>query len=106
MPFIIHFPFLKPNGLTFFPFILLKEKQFKNNISLINHESIHLRQQMEMLIIPFYVVYFFHYLLNLVISGSHDIAYRNIVFEREAYDNANNPSYLESRRAYSFFKYL
>ena len=52
--------YLVPNGydgLTIFPFIFLKVNDFKDDYVLINHEKIHLKQQLEILIIPFYLVY-------------------------------------------------
>ncbi len=44
-------------GLVFSPFLILKNKDLKNNLNLINHERIHLIQQLELLIIPFYFIY-------------------------------------------------
>ena len=44
-------------GLTLYPFILLKTKAMKQNIIVINHEKIHLRQQIELLIVFFYIIY-------------------------------------------------
>jgi len=44
-------------GLAFFLFLILKSKDLKNNLNLINHERIHLIQQLELLIIPFYFIY-------------------------------------------------
>jgi len=38
-------------GLTLFPFIFLRTKNLKENPTLIHHEKIHLRQQLELLII-------------------------------------------------------
>lgn len=43
----------KISGITLFPFILLRKKELRRNQILINHEKIHLRQQLELLIIPF-----------------------------------------------------
>lgn len=44
-------------GLTIFPFVFLKEKNLKVDKTLINHERIHLRQQLELLIFPFFICY-------------------------------------------------
>jgi hypothetical protein len=59
-----------------------------------NHEFIHFRQQIELLIIPFYILYLLNYLINLIRYHKHTEAYRNILFEREAYENDSNLSYL------------
>lgn len=45
------------SGITLFPFIFLKRKDMLENKVLINHEKIHLRQQIELLIVPFYAFY-------------------------------------------------
>lgn len=69
----------------------------------INHESIHTEQMKEMLYIPFYIWYAIEWLVKLFCEGN---AYRNISFEREAYDNQDNLEYLKTRKHYSWFKRL
>ena len=54
-------------GITIFPFIFLKYQALKGNKVLINHEKIHLRQQLELLIIPFFLVYGIEFLCRLTI---------------------------------------
>ena len=44
-------------GVTLWPFIVLKEDSLKEDHALVNHERIHLRQQLELFIIPFYIWY-------------------------------------------------
>lgn len=73
---------------------------------LINHEKIHIKQQLELLWLPFFIWYFVEYLVRLVQYRNWNIAYRNISFEREAYQNEYNPNYLLTRERFSFFKYL
>ncbi|RZK84416.1 MAG: hypothetical protein EOO98_16755, partial [Pedobacter sp.] len=51
-------------GMAVFPFILLKSERFKSDTEIINHEKIHLRQQLELLILPFYILYLINYLFN------------------------------------------
>ena len=103
---VIHLPLLKVDGMALFPFILVRKAAHKTNPVLINHEKIHLAQQMELLIIPFYMLYLAHYILNLVRYREHDKAYRNIVFEREAYRMESRPGYLKSRRFWAWVKFL
>ena len=74
-------------GLTIFPFMFLKHKVLRDNSILINHERIHLRQQIELLVIPFFVVYTVEFLCRLIQYKKWTLAYRNISFEREAYTN-------------------
>ena len=95
-----------PNGMALFPFILLEKEAFRHNKVLIHHETIHLRQQLELLIVPFYVLYGLNYLVNLFVYRDHYRAYRNICFEREAYAHERNLNYLKKRYWFSAFKYI
>jgi hypothetical protein len=94
------------NGLTIFPFVFLKNKDLKLNRVVLNHEKIHLRQQLELLIIPFYIWYILEFFIRLLYYRNWHLAYRNISFEREAYRNENNFKYLKQRRFWRFLKYL
>ena len=82
-------------AISFYPFIFIAHG-VKITKELINHEKIHLQQQKELLIIPFYI----WYLIELKTKG-----YMNISFEKEAYKNDDNLEYLNQRKIYSFFKY-
>lgn len=97
---------MKISGITLFPFIIIQRKEDKKNAVLINHERIHLRQQLELLILPFYILYLMEYFLNLVYYKNTHKAYRSISFEREAYDNEDNFNYLKNRGLFSFLNYL
>jgi len=70
----------------------------------INHERIHIRQQLELLLLPFTIFYILMYLWGLMRGMSRREAYRNILFEREAYRNMYNLEYLQERRIFSFLK--
>ena len=72
----------------------------------INHETIHTKQGQELLWIGFYLWYIIEYLIRLVIYRDTWMAYKNISFEREAYSNQSNLSYLNRRKHYSWFKYI
>ncbi|WP_303319115.1 hypothetical protein Q4Q34_03545 [Flavivirga abyssicola] len=101
--------YLVPNGytgLTIFPFVFLKSKHLEKHTVLINHESIHLKQQSEMLVIPFYLVYAIEFLIRLFQYKNWDLAYKNISFEREAYANEFNLDYLKHRPFWGFLKYI
>lgn len=93
-------------GLTLYPFIFLKRKDLKGNPVLINHEKIHLKQQLELLIVFFYLFYFIEWLVRLAIHRNTSKAYQNISFEREAYKNEHNLEYLTTRKKWSFLSYL
>jgi|SRR5690554_1541678 len=93
-------------GITLYPFILLKYLEDKDNPTLINHEKTHLRQQLEMLILLFYVWYGFEFLIRLLQYKDRKAAYRNISFEREAYQREKDLDYLKKRSFWKFLKYI
>ncbi|WP_415328445.1 hypothetical protein [Chryseobacterium sp. MMS23-Vi53] len=97
---------LKINGIALFPFIFIRRLEDKENNVLINHEKIHLRQQLEMLIIFFYIFYVIEYYYWVFKLKNTDSAYRRISFEREAYANESNLNYLKERKFWNFRKYL
>lgn len=92
--------------MALYPFVLLRDKRMKDNHRLINHERIHLRQQLEMLIIPFYIWYLAEYFIRLSKYRNKGLAYRNISFEREAYTNEYNFNYLKNRKFWNFINFL
>ena len=89
-------------GITIFPFIFLKNKTLKGHSVLINHEKIHLRQQLELLVIPFFILYAFEFLIRLMQFKNWQLAYRNISFEREAYLKEKDLEFLKSRSFWNF----
>ena len=93
-------------AITLFPFVLLRYPNDRNDPVLLNHERIHLKQQLELLVIPFYLWYIGEYAWRRLEGMSHLSAYLAISFEREAYANEHQPNYLQQRRAFAFQKYL
>lgn len=93
-------------GIALWPFIVVKYKAFKTDAIFINHERIHLRQQLELLILPFYLWYGIEYLLRLWQYKDRHLAYLNISFEREAYSNEKDLHYLKRRKFWAFTPYL
>lgn len=69
-----------------------------------NHEMIHWYQQVEMIGIFFYLWYFFEWFIRLFINKGN--AYKNISFEKEAFDNSGHIDYLMHRKKYAWFNYL
>ncbi len=97
-------PFLWVDGITLWPFVLVRLPN--PPAFLINHERIHLRQQLELGLILFYLWYLFEYLYRHFQYRDHYLAYRNISFEREAFANDRDLSYLDNRKWYGFWKYI
>lgn len=105
-PWLIIFKSLPANAMALFPFILLKNRNQKTDEILINHEKIHLRQQLELLILPFYVFYVLNYLINLLRYKNHYLAYFHISFEREAYQFEKDLNYLSKRKWFTWLGLL
>lgn len=99
-------------GITLWPFIFIHptEEEYIKLYGTIRlehtkvHESIHLKQQDEMLVIFFYLWYFFEWIIKLFKYGKR--AYMNLSFEREAYANSRYPEYLKIRKKFTWTKYL
>ena len=72
----------------------------------INHEAIHSEQYKEMLWIPFLIWYGIEWFIKIFIYGDTHKAYRNISFEREAYQNEHDLEYLSNRKRYRWFKLI
>ena len=114
-------------AMTIWPFIFirLEEKREYNDVD-DRHENIHGEQQKEMLcvaviiaailfavgcawwccLIPlplFFWWYLIEWLLRLFGKGN---AYRNISFEREAFSNEKDESYLSKRKRFAWIKYI
>jgi hypothetical protein len=83
-------------GLAFFPFIFVPTTTIVDDV-LINHERIHLRQQLEMGVLPFYIWY---------LIALYRVGYMNISFEREAYANEKDLTYLKNRDIFEFMNYF
>ncbi|GLU43740.1 hypothetical protein [Allomuricauda sp. NBRC 101325] len=101
-----HFFYKNYVGLSLWPFIFLKEDSLKADEVLINHERIHLKQQQELLILPFYLLYISEWLLRTILYLDSYRAYQNISFEREAYANEKDMQYLRKRKTFGFLRYL
>ena len=88
-------------AIAIFPFMVTKIPKSKIHKTLINHERIHFRQQIELLIIGFYITYGFEFLIGLVKYKDWDLAYKSISFELEAFQNEKNLDYLKQRKIFA-----
>ena len=71
------------------------------------HETIHFQQQLELLFIPFFLLYGLLWVIALFenkFDGTE--AYLNIAFEREAYENDADADYLTNRKRFAWVKFL
>lgn len=107
--FLIVAKYLIPKGyrgLTLFPFVFVKFPEDKSNFVFVNHERIHLRQQLELFIIPFFIWYIIEFILRLIQYKNIDLGYRNICFERECYAKEKDLNYIKRRPFWNFLKYI
>ena len=107
--FVIVSRYLIPKGfrgITMFPFIVVYEYDLKQNSVIINHEKIHIQQQIELLILPFFLLYGVEFLIKWIVYKDKNLAYRNISFEKEAYANEIELTYLKQRHFWSFLKFI
>lgn len=85
-------------------FVRSEYKPLSNRLK--NHEAIHTAQGKELLWIFFYLWYGAEWLIRLLQYKSRSLAYRNISFEREAYECDTVFEYINTRKKYAFFKFL
>ena len=84
-------PFKGFKAMAIWPFIFVRKECKFGNVDL-NHEQIHLKQQLELLIIPFYIIY----LIEWIFKG-----YKKISFEKEAYTYEEDLGYLKRRKIFA-----
>ncbi len=96
-----YIPFQGFKAMNLFGVLFVRGNAKIDDITL-NHEKIHTAQIKEMLYVFFYLWYVVEWFIRLP-KGN---AYRNISFEREAYANQDNLSYLKSRKRFDFAKYI
>lgn len=101
--YVLSYGFAK--GMLVFPFILLADRRYRQDPILLNHERIHHRQAVELLVIGFYILYLVEFFVRWVQQRSRSAAYYHISFEREAYRNEHNLGYLATRKPWSFLSY-
>ena len=124
-------PFGWGKTVAVWPFIFARKSAYPLNDVEQNHESIHLIQQLEVIVTSlliiaafvltlhlslwwlllslasYYAWYCIEYVIRLFAYGRGHEAYRNIAFEQEAYLNEKDLSYLpKHRKAFAWFKYL
>lgn len=89
-------------AITLYPFIISRQEMSETTL---RHETIHIAQQKELLVIFFYLLYGWDFLYGLIKYKDKELAYRRIRFEQEAYAQEENTNYLKNRQLYSWRKY-
>ena len=98
--------FITISGITIYPFIIYRGKKEDVSPVLHNHELIHIRQQEELWIVGFYLLYVYYWLKNFLYYQHSAVAYYNIPFEIEAYKNQNDLQYLDKRKKHAWTLYI
>jgi len=97
-----------PLAITLAPFGVYVNQKYRTleNVSekTKNHESIHWQQQLELLIIFFYVLYLLEWIVKFFADANN--AYKNLSSEREAYTFDDDLNYLKTRKRYRWLKYI
>ena len=93
-------------AVTVFPFIFVRSKE-EMIPWLINHELIHLRQQLELLFFGALLLHISEIIFAvLVLRLSWYETYLWCSIEQEAYRNQNDSDYLKNRKMFDQFEYL
>ena len=114
-----YIPFPGFKAINLFGVLFVKNNAKIDDVT-INHEAIHSRQFVELMVLfavatvfirwwlPAFAPFAFYiwYVLEWLVRLPKGNAYRNISFEREAYDNEKNLSYLDTRKPFNWMKYL
>lgn len=123
-------PFKGFQAITILPFIFARNSAKWLKDYVLNHETIHLRQQLEVLIASaaviaalilifgwswwwmltsfgvYYTWYGLEWLVRLAICHDTNLAYKNIAVEQEAYLNEHDMGYLKGRRLFAWVEYI
>ncbi len=98
-------PFRGFTAINLFGLIFVRRGKMFTAVDL-QHERIHTRQMLELLVLPFYLIYLVEWVVRLLQTRSLRSAYLSISFEREAYAHQSSPNYLRHRRHFAWLKYM
>lgn len=94
--------FIDVYAITLWPFIFIRDEGDQRTVT---HEMIHVKQQLELWIVGFYLVYLIDWIRGLRIYDDATAAYAFIRFEQEAYNNHDDPSYPDNRKKFAWKEY-
>ena len=96
-------------AITFWPFIIVRSNLKHATVlpELIRHETIHIRQQLELLLIGAWILYGLEYFYARHIKKlDKRQAYYHTAMEQEAHRNAMKPDYIKNRKPYAVLRYI
>lgn len=107
MKFMDRFFGFRVGAVAIFPFIVVQDYTILHNKDYINHESIHIRQYIETLIIGLWIISALQYVYaRLFLRKSSLHSYYYMSMEQEAHQNDTNHEYLKTRKWFAYYKYL
>ena len=93
-------------AIGFFPFIFVRDDT-RDHAELLRHEEIHMRQQLELLVVFAWILYGIEYFYaRWVKKFDKRQAYYYTALEQEAHRNAMKEGYLKTRKPYAVLKYI
>lgn len=93
-------------AITFYPFIFIR-KDKRDYEELIRHETIHIIQQLELLLVGAWILFVFEYAYAKYFKKlSNRQSYYFTAMEQEAHRNAMRENYLIIRKPYSLLRYI
>ncbi len=102
-------------AITVYPFVFfrdLKVYEVKGNQKInrklfitLTHELIHIKQQKELLLLPFALIYVLHYIFLRLKGYKHFEAYLRICFEAEAFAKQFDLNLLKTRKPFAWIKF-
>lgn len=98
-------PFKGYKAVTIWPFIFVRKGARFTAVDE-RHEEIHGRQQVELLLLPFFILYFAEWVVRFLWHLNVKEAYKNLSFEKEAFAHQSDEGYLDKRRHYEEFRIL
>lgn len=123
-------PFKGFTAITIWPVVFARKSAKWLKDYVVNHETIHLRQQLEVLIasaiilavmilltgiswcwllaslLVYYTWYGIEWLIRLILCHDSHRAYRNIAFEQEAYGNQYDMAYPNDRKLFAWVEFI
>lgn len=91
-------PFPGFAAINLFGVIFARKKCRPLSETTVNHEAIHTEQMKELLYVGFYLCYLAEWIVRLFMKGN---AYRNISFEKEAYNCQHISGYTQIRQRFA-----
>lgn len=98
-------------AMAVFPLVLVRKDWWDGASEaerevVLRHERIHCWQQVETLLVLFWLLYGVFYVVNLIRYRNHKEAYRNVAFEREAYGHQDDEGYAKHKPFWGWIWYV